>query len=479
MKEMMGRKKVIAVYMAIFWGLLGFLWLLLVCAAAIPNETLKGHMEESALSYKEKEAFSFERGKKWNGISDNYADTILLNVSWNMGKGNPLLSSLDTWYYSGEGFGENAGLYLAVTEGAEPDTDYTRYWHGSAVFVRLFHLIMDVKGIKRMGFLAAMGLAAVTVAMLFARKHYDIGMGFLLSMGAVQIWNIGLSLEYEPAFVICFLLCPLYLWTERMGDGYITCLSLAGGVLIAFFDFLTTETAVLLVPLILVIAVRTKEKRLGDGKKSFCMLFLCGICWGFAYMGTFLVKWAAASLVTGENKFLLALSSAGERVNGALPGEHADGLARIPMAVAANLTMMFYGEARVEPLRVAAGMAVSFLILGSVLYLFHKKKGNGTGIRMLLLPGGVVLLRYMVLSNHSYLHEFFTYRALISPVLAVFLSLALSTELPAFGRRKRSRKRGRTDGGKADGGKAGRGKADRGKADREKTDRGKTGDGRM
>lgn len=165
-------------------------------------------------------------------------------------------------------------------------------------------------------------------------------------------------------------------------------------------------------------------------------------------MGTFLVKWAAASLVTGENKFLPAFSSAGERINGTLPGGQADGLARVPMAVAANLTMMFGGETRVEPVRVAAGMAASFLVLGSVLYLYYnKKKGNGTGVRLLLLLGSVALLRYMVLNNHSYLHEFFTYRALISPVLAIFLSVALSVELPLF-RRKRRRKRGKTGGGR-------------------------------
>ena len=119
-------------------------------------------------------------------------------------------------------------------------------------------------------------------------------------------------------------------------------------------------------------------------------------------------------------------------------------LGAIPMAVAANLTMMFGGEARVEPGRVAVKMAVSFFILGSVLYLFYKKKGNKTGIRLILLLGSVVLVRYMVLSNHSYLHEFFTYRALMSPVLAVFLSLALSMELPVFVRRKRSGRRGKT-----------------------------------
>lgn len=98
--------------------------------------------------------------------------------------------------------------------------------------------------------------------------------------------------------------------------------------------------------------------------------------------------------------------------------------------------------------RVAAAVAVSFLVLGSVFYLYYKKKGNGTGIRLILFLGSVVLLRYMVLSNHSYLHEFFTYRALMSPVLAVFLSLALSMEFPGFGKRKRNRKRGKMGDGR-------------------------------
>lgn len=433
----MDRKKVIVIHMAVFCGLLAVLWFLLVCAAAIPNDAIREHMEKSALFYKEREAFSFEREKKWNGISDNYADAILLNVSWNMGRGNPFLSSLDTWYYSGEELGENVGLYLSVVEGVEPDTDYTRYWHGSAVFVRLLHLVMGVEGVKWAGFLAAMGLAAVTWTVLVAGKHDDIGIALLLSMGAVQIWNISLSMEYQPAFVVCFCLCPLYLWLERRGDEYLTCLSVVGGVLIAFFDFLTTETVVILVPLILVMAVRTREKRLGDFRENIKLLLWCGVCWVLAYGGTFLVKWMAASLVTGENKFLLAFSSAEQRVSGTLPEGHASGLVRIPMAVAANLTMMFGGEARVEPMRVMAGLGAAFLVLGSVLYLFYKKQGNGTGIRLMVLLGSMVFVRYMVLNNHSYLHEFFTYRALISPVLAVLLSLILSMERPRSGRGNR------------------------------------------
>ncbi len=432
------------VHMGVFLGTLGGLWLLLTASAAIPNELLKKQMERSALSYGGREAFSFERGEKWNGISDNYADAILLNVSWNMGRDKPFLSAMDTWYYSGKEMGENAGLYLTVTEGRLPDTDYTRYWHGTAMAVRLFHLFTDVEGMKMAGLGAVIVLAGLTMVLLIRQGHGCLALALLLSMGAVQIWNIGLSLEYEPAFVLCFFLSPLYLWLERKGDMGLTCLSVAGGALVGFFDFLTTETVVILTPLILVESVRAREKRLGKGWKELKLMVRCGLSWCLAYGGTFLVKWAAASLVTGENKFLLAFSSAGERVGGSLPGESMGSFARIHMAVAANLTVMFGGESRMELVRTAAGLLAAFLLLGSVLYLFYQDLGNGNGVRMILLLGSVVIVRYMVLSNHSYLHEFFTYRALMSTVLSVLVSLSLSMELPGRGGKgKRERKAGR------------------------------------
>ena len=97
----MRRQKQIALHFAVFIVLLTVFWILLMLSACIPNRAIQKNMLQSALSYKEKEAFSFENGSKWNAISDNYADAILLNISWNMSKCSPLMSSLSTWYDDG------------------------------------------------------------------------------------------------------------------------------------------------------------------------------------------------------------------------------------------------------------------------------------------------------------------------------------------------------------------------------------------
>jgi len=42
--------------------------------------------------------------------------------------------------------------------------------------------------------------------------------------------------------------------------------------------------------------------------------------------------------------------------------------------------------------------------------------------------GSVILVRYLVLNNHSYLHAFFTYRGMISLIMAMFSIVILNVE---------------------------------------------------
>ncbi len=425
-----------AKHTVVFAVVLFLLWLLLFLSALIPNDAIRDNMEKSALAYKERSAFEFTSGDKLNSVADHYADSIWLNVSWNMGKSNPLDSSIRTNYYDGEELGENAGLYLSVTQGAEPNTDYTRYWHGTAMFIRLGHLFTDVEGVKLIGFVAFLLLVGLSLFLLARKKHWDLAVMLALSLAAVKIWNIRLSMEYQPAFILAFVLIPLFLLLERRGNQWLTVLSVVSGTAVAFFDFLTTETVTILLPLAIVVAVRAKEGRLGGLKENLLLLLKCGICWALAYGGAFIVKWLIASLVTDASAVETALSSAMERMGNKVE-MYADKPKTIFSSLAANLSMLFGSEIRVDAGRTAFGIVFTILILLSVWYLFRGKQKKPAAALLLLGLGFLVLIRCLALNNHSYLHCFFTYRALATMVFALLSAMWLNIELPQKkGRRK-------------------------------------------
>lgn len=422
-KVCMKKSRILVQGMGIFFGTLAILWLFMVLSASIPNSLIKENMTKSAVIMTQTEAFAYHEGTKMNGISDNYADSIWLNVAWYLGNDNPFISSVNTGYYDGETEGESDGLYRAVTvENQEANTDYTRYWHGTAGIIRIFHLFTDVNGIRNAGFLVTLGLAAMIMILLIREKKDSVAIFFFVSLCMVKVWNIRFCMEYQPSFIVALLMCILYLLYEKKGDDYLILMSVASGVIIAFFDFLTTETMVILLPIILVITVRGIEHRTGGFIESFRTVMLQGIVWLTAYGMTVLAKWCLAFIIVGEDAFSLALNLAGERIGGNNPGtDKLSPLMQWLAAPAANFSMLFGGSKRLDSTLIIVGVAfvLLFFIISFLCLKFGKKENKATTLILMLL-GSIILVRYLVLNNHSYVHAFFTYRGLISMIMALF-----------------------------------------------------------
>lgn len=404
--------KKISVHIAAFFAALAVMWGLLVLTSMIPNENIYDKLMESADHYGNTEAFSFENSDRLCSVADNYADAILLNILWNIDSAHPVYSSLDTKYYSGEELGVNYGLFAALN-GIAPDTDYSRYWHGSVIFIRPLMMFTDAQGVKAVGLAAVILLAAVCCGILARKKQYFAAAAMAFSLCCVHVWNVGLSLEYVPMFIVTMTMCILYVLLEKKGDIYITVLSVIGGAAAAFFDFLTAETLSILLPLLLVIIIRYNDDRLEGSGLSLAVK--SGCCWGASYLMTFAAKWAAASAVTGENKFVSAIHSAEVRIGGetdmSLPMQ-------IISAPLANISTLFGGYGRVEGVRIAIGLVLTAVLFGGV-WLMFRKRDLPKAAQAVIILGLVPYLRYMVLSNHSYLHEYFTYRAQAAAVMAL------------------------------------------------------------
>lgn len=306
-------------------------------------------------------------------MEDNYADTIPLNVLWNIDSRDAFVSSLGTKYYDGEEYGESLGLYMAIN-GTEPNTDYTRYWHGSVVFIRPLLLFLDVNGIKTAGLIAAVILLLVNCVLLLFKKQYFLAGVLSISYICVHFWRMHLAMEYQSTILISLLMCLLFLLCEKKGDDVLSGLAVISGVLTAFFDFLTTETLTILIPLIAVFIVRQTEERNHKFKENLLLSVKCVLSWGISYGMAFVSKWILASLVTGENKFTTALTSAEVRFSGAQEETQMSVFKQIPSAVLANLTTLFGGQKRIEVSTVLLGIGLVLLILGSVFYLLRVKE---------------------------------------------------------------------------------------------------------
>lgn len=431
---------------AVFAATLLILFCLLLASAFIPNGAIAENMRASAEYFKTADAFE-KTTEHLGGVADNYADSILLNLAWNMGRGSALRAVLDTKYFDGGELGENYGLYATVLEEAEPNVDYTRYPHGSALFVRFFHLFTDISGMKLCGLIALCLLLVLNLLLLVKQRQPLLAAALGLSFLLMGFWNISLSLEYLPTFLLLLLLLPAYLLLEKRSDEAVVLLSVIGGTAVAFFDFLTTETVCLLIPLAAITVIRSRENRLGDRKTGLIFLLKNGASFSGAYASVFLIKWSAASLLSGENKFTSALILAGERVSGDADGMDAP-LLRAPAALLANLTAAFGGSADAR-INLPLALIGSFLFIGlllSVAFLFRKKGLDKTACLLLGVLAAIVPLRFMLLSNHSYLHCFFTYRALASVIFALLCGLIIVTEFsksPADKRRAKTKRGGK------------------------------------
>ncbi len=411
---------------AVFAAVLLALWAALVAAAAIPNERIYDNMYESAMFFKNHAPYVNESQLRL--VQDNYADVILLNVTWNMGS-DPFVSTLNSAYYDGNDgendYGENWGFYCTL-EGTPPNKDYSRYWHGMAALIRPFMLFTDIDSIKLIGTITAFVLLAVNAALLIIKRQYFAAGALVAALMCVHVWNIYISLEYQPAVLVTLALLPLYILFEK-NDGALSIFAVISGVMIAFFDFLTCETLTILIPLIIVFIMRKQDNRLPEFRGCLSLSVKCGAAWFLSYSGAYIVKWSAASLVTGENKFAVALSSVEERLVG--EAEELDPIAQFFLAPLANISTLFGGTARVEWGNIAAGLIISAVVFGAVFYLFRcREKYDRSFTLIMLILGALPFVRFFVLNNHSYLHEFFTYRALASTILALFAMLWYSLE---------------------------------------------------
>ena len=445
---------------------------LLFVTALIPQNALQKNMEKSSDYYNNHQMFDHVTDYMFLSRQDNYADCILTNIIYHIDQNNLAESILSASYYNPEDEGVQTSFAYAVGSKVEPNVDYSRYWHGSMVLLRPLFIIFDIAGVRMvLGILIL--IMTVWFEVLLFKNHYSVfGVCYAIGLMLVSVWMCAFCVEYAMPFVVMSVELPVLLvlltrayekkdaqnLTQKRNDKnsekheadncklnnrklinrklinrkpevLLWAVLACAGIVTAFVDFLTTETVTFTMAYVLYLIVKNRHDQMKPIKEELICLIKSGIVWLGSYGLMIALKWALALVVLGKDAFFNALSQAALRISGdatlgnVTGAEVVSDYERISGALWRNIgciypfkSTMSYGTAMIFILLVG-------LVVFSIWYLFRGKTKSCIN-KVLAIVSLLPVMRFLVLNNHSYIHFFFTYRALLVSVVVIMYILA-------------------------------------------------------
>ena len=441
-------KKTLLLYPATFVVTALICLLFMMASALVPKGLIEDNARESAVFFRENPLFTKVVGGLENFKIDNYADCISTGIAYHLDSEHPITSVISADYNRVAGENVNVSFYRQM-QGKEVETQsYSRYWHGSAGVIRLLLICMDVRVMRYVIMAIGVLLQLILTGMLVKRKQTGLGVIYLL---AFLLVNGVFALScFEYAFI--FLLIPvatMVLLNEKIGqkDLKVELTFLVIGMMTAFFDFLTSETLTFTIPFTIYYIVMYKSKTMKvSGKNKTChwLLFLkSGLSWCGGYGGMFLLKWLLAAVVLGRDALSTAMDTAMERISGDVSltlyanGETANLTEKIKGIFVRNLGCLYWGSNDMKMSTFLIIVMTSVTALAIFWYMARKDKIKMDKAGVLAVVALVPYVRFLLISNHSYIHYFFTYRAQMVTVLIVFYLIYKTTFLSSpINRRK-------------------------------------------
>lgn len=325
-------------------------------------------------------------------VLDNSSDKIMLTTAMDTSSGSPLVRAMESY--------------------SEYVDSYSYYWHGYVAILRPLFLLFDFSELRTLN--GACQILIVMLLALFIRKEKGIGHAFALLTSYILLnpRTVAMGMQYTWIFYIAWggallLLTKRNYFEEK--DRYLY-FFIVLGMLTSYLDLLTYPLYTWGFPLIWWIAVRKKEQKELQWIKE---VVLSGIAWIVGYAGMWTAKWGIATAVLKKNIFAVAIDEI---------------FLRSGMAEAENLAARWnaiYANWRHYAYKIYAILLIGWLVwwIGCSL---RKKWRKSSKRYALFLIGSSSIVWYFVLSNHTALHHFFTFRIYGVSVLA-FLVLILES----------------------------------------------------
>lgn len=389
-----------------------------ILVTQIPQDAIAENSRRSALYYKESGLHPQKNENAIQTRKDYYADTILLNLISKQDNMSPLRSVILSPYFDDASMNAYEDYMAVVFLRAEANVYYFRYWHGSMVWLKPLLCVMDVTGIFALYKILTIGFLIFIMIWSVVQKKWKAGVSFMLAFLLSGGWETVSCLEYGNTMLLILVMMVLYLVLGKMREEKLLCLCIINGAIACFIDFLTIETLAFSLPMGFLFLTEQYQEGNGDEKKHFFTFVKSLCCWGFSYAGMFLIKWVMAARILGIQGLWDSIQRTGEHMS-----------MQQGKALFYNIRTLLYATGAPDKVQMLLVTCYGVLLLWIIFCLWKNRQYSG--IILVLIP----YMRYMIVSNHSYTHHYFTYRAqMISIMLIIYVLLMKITNLKFGGR---------------------------------------------
>lgn len=416
------KMKNILKYSVIFFATISVLIALLLISALIPKNSIINNLNKSAEFFKGVNGINRRTIAKEYETVHYYADSILLNIILNIDSNRPIESIFEAKYYEHIKADVNDDFINAITNGLEANQQYLRYWHGTVSLIRPLLILFSINQIYTINKILFTILLLILTIILF-KKSKILSVVFLISCCIATLHITTMCIEYFSTVLIMLIISIIAVLIERNGNKNLYVLFFVSGILTCFFDFLTTETLTILIPVMFVVLIRYKENRIKDFKSELKFLIISFSLWGIAYISTWITKWILSSIILKINALDYVKDNLMMRIN--WNGKNKINYEVIKNAILLNLRVLYpLNRLKIMHVYIVLSVLVGFATLLQIINIIDGK--NNWINYILALIGIIPYIRFGVLINHSYNHYFFTFRAQLTSIIALICIIIIN-----------------------------------------------------
>ncbi len=387
--------------------------ILLIGVYMLPIEPMKRNAQES-IDIFEKEGPGYHM---IDGIDasrlDNYTDSVMIGTAICEGENSPVVNALKTYHYKYEGK-TSFQSFLEYCNGGEDYQieEYSRYWQGYLVVLKPLLLLFNYSEIRLLNMILFVICVIKVIELMVKKGISNYITSFVMGIVFLMPITIMVSLGYAPIFYTTILSMWMLIknyekWTsrEKLGQFY-----LIVGIITSYSDFLTYPITT--VGFLLVTNIILEQKEENSIKNAFLKLIEYAASWGVGYLGMWGMKWICASILLGENVLkdailmVLYRTSSSSSDSGIMVSlSRSDGLF-------ANIKMINN--------EIFICLLIAFALY--VIYRLIKQKRMSVHMNTVVCGSVVAVfpfIWYLVITNHSYVHAWMTYKNLAITIYAL------------------------------------------------------------